>query len=903
MSVKRKGITKNTEYTVSYSGMRGVDLSTVDGRTKRYRFSYLENMYKDYGGDGAGIIESIPGFRKIASLGKRIHAIYSHKNEHGELYIVVHSGKELYRFPASKLDSLGELSPVLTIADRKSTGFTFGNNLYILDGNDIACVDAYGNASYINDYEFTEPYVPVTYLNGEEYEQRNLLTERFYEKYMITSSSDLTVESEGVLYKVLSSEDGTVSVSGLQFGYGGVIYIPAYTYHSGKRYKVVEIGSYAFKSSYDLTGIIIPSTVTRIGAGAFSECERLTRVILSTGVEEIDNEAFYGCQSLSNLRLGRGIRKLGTDLFSGCSSLSELNYEGSYSEFLSVESETELSSFTVNYNVDYRTTVAEIPIHSPAKAIASVTVDGESVSFSTKLKDSLYTSVIIVVDDSSLLDGKEVIISGISDESRFTENSAGTNFISENGGFVSGKAAILGCTVCECFDGRVFLSGNPSLPNTVFYSSRDNTGKNNPLYFGIMNYFNDGTGFFPVRAMLAAGDSLAVFKAGDDGSGSIYYHTPRETGIGILPKIYPVSYVHSGIGALGGAISFFDDPIFLSPLGVCALDKKTINLERSIAVRSGNVNLKLLTEDLENASVTSWCGYLVIGTGENIYLADSREVFLNDEGLREYEWYFLTGIGTYSGARGVYKYSENETGGFAAHPTLANKKVEGEVFSTLTEGGEEVFYTVVDGVSCSVYTDGERQGGVFSPSCAVLGTEGDLLFFGTESGDVCVFNNDKRGIPAPYLAQAEDFDPEEYREYYKNRIHPYYYNFDDHAPRYALKTVSDDGGIPNFTKNTVKHSLVVKVRCLGNGEVSCEIGTEKGGYKEIAKLPDSALNFSELDFENLSFANLEYATLSLREKERGWLEKNIAFHSQKYSSPFGIYSILYRFTVKGKIKH
>ena len=117
-----------------------------------------------------------------------------------------------------------------------------------------------------------------------------------------------------------------------------------------------------------------------------------------------------------------------------------------------------------------------------------------------------------------------------------------------------------------------------------------------------------------------------------------------------------------------------------------------------------------------------------------------------------------------------------------------------------------------------------------------------------------------------------------------------------------MKTVSDNGGIPNFTKNTVKHSLVVKVRCIGGSEVNCEVGTDRRGYTEVARLPDSVLNFAEFDFENLSFANLEYATLALKEREKGWLEKSVAFFSEKYSSPFGIYSIIYRFTVKGKIK-
>ena len=66
---------------VASSYMRGVDFSSGGENDHRYRFAYAENMYKDYESDGVGIVESIPGFRKISALGERIHAIYSQKDE------------------------------------------------------------------------------------------------------------------------------------------------------------------------------------------------------------------------------------------------------------------------------------------------------------------------------------------------------------------------------------------------------------------------------------------------------------------------------------------------------------------------------------------------------------------------------------------------------------------------------------------------------------------------------------------------------------------------------------------------------------------------------------------------------------------------------------------------------
>ena len=53
----------------------------------------------------------------------------------------------------------------------------------------------------------------------------------------------------------------------------------------------------------------------------------------------------------------------------------------------------------------------------------------------------------------------------------------------------------------------------------------------------------------------------------------------------------------------------------------------------------------------------------------------------------------------------------------------------------------------------------------------------------------------------------------------------------------------------------MKGSLTVKMRCLSGKSVSCEVGTEHSGYKEVADLPDAGLDFAEFDFSALSFIN------------------------------------------------
>lgn len=902
MAPKKSYIKPRSEYTVSYKSMHGVDFSSESYGSSQRRFSYLENMYRDYMGGGSEITESIPGFRKIASFPKKINAIYTYKNNENEEFAIIHSGNSLYRISLSELEGIYTGKPLIKIKDVKSHAFNFGSNIYVIDGENIVKIDSDGLAEKVGDDTGAAPYVPVTYLNGKEFEQRNLLTEKFREKYVIGAACDAAAASDGMKFTVTSSEEQTCSVSGISAEYAGPLYIPSRVNIGGADYKVTEISENAFSMNVNLTSVILSESIKKIGSLAFYGCTGITEVITRSSLEEIGNNAFLGCSALGRVFIGSGIRKIGAGAFGACPALKIIDYSLDAASFSHVEIQTPFENLTVNYGAKYVKTWVEIPVFSPAKSISNVTVGGHNAHYTEKYNNGLISSIIISSEDAGELDGKEAVIYGFQDPANFSKNTYGTNFLSENDVNLSGTEAILGCTVCECFDGRIFLSGNPKLPNTVFYSSRDESGRNNPLYFGILNYFNDGTGSFTVESMLAAGDSLAVFKSGDDGGGSIYYHTPLETGADILPKIYPVSFIHCGISAVGDSISFFDDPIFISALGVSALDKKRINLERSVAVRSHNVNARLLGEDLSKISLTEWCGYLVVMAKGNVYLADSRQTFTHKNGNVEYEWYYLTGIGTYRGEQKVFRYSSVANDGYLVHND-ADEIISGEVYMDVLEGGKIVYYTRENGLKYEAYTSGEATGGEFSPSSCVCGTGNGLLFFGTEAGDVCVFNNDKRGEAPPWIKESADYDSEEYERIFGRRIHPYYYAFASHAPRYALTTPKDNGGFPNLTKNTVKNSLAIKTKNFGCGGFTFEVYNDKNGYREIARLPSASIDFSEIDFSSVSFFNTDSLTLPLKEKEKGWTEKEINLYSNAFASPFGIYSITFRFSIKGKIKN
>ena len=897
----KSGTAEGGEYSIVYSDMRGVDFSGDGSSVDRSRFSYLENMYRDYEGEGDGAIESIPGFRRIARLGAKINGLFSYKDELSEDCLIIHSGTELYRLPLSEMDSTLTPASLATVCNARSRSFNLAGRLFILDGADIFAIAPSGECKKASVH--TELcHIPTTFINGKEYRQRNLLTRLFKERYTVGSAERNSAGTPELKYTVTDEERRLCAVAGIEDSYTGEVLIPAYTLIGDTPYLVHEICDRAFLGNTGISSVFIAGGVTKIGKFAFGDCTNLTSAVLSDSVTEIDNACFDTCERLSELHLGRGLRTLGSSVISMCGALNKITYSGNEADFAKIDNTEVLGDTAIIYDTEHREITLSLPIFSPAVKLSSITSGGKSFKFYLRRQGNLITEALIYLNNRAEAVGCEFIIEG--------ELSADSSDYGGFGGFLSssfGEGAdprelILGCTLCECFDGRVFLAGNPSQPNAVFYSERMESVAEGELYFGEYNYFCDGTGGFNTASLLCCGSALAVFKEGDDGGGSIYYHTPRDTGIDLIPRIYPTEYIHSGICAIGDAISFFDDPVFISEYGLSALDKRQINLERSIAHRSHNVNSRLLCENLKEARLTVWQGYLALCAGGHMYLADSRATFIHSTGSREYEWYYLTDIGSYLGGEGVYRHCSIPTEGYTVNADMADRRVDPShyIYSS-KEGNKTVRYYIEDGQKIEVYPTEERYGGDFSPACAIHAV-GHRLFFGTDDGTVCVFNNDKRGVAPKALQNDEDFNPEEYRLKFGRQIHPSYYSFDNRAVRYALRTALDNGGIPHMLKSSVKRSLAIKCRSFAAGRLICEVGTNRSGYRELCEFPASSLSFADFDFSAPSLTVGDSTTIAISERERGWVEKQISLYSDEYCAPIGIYSIAYRFRLSGGLK-
>lgn len=896
--IKRKAYGTVTEYSTVYNNMRGVDFSGDGSNISRNRFAYLENMYRDYEGDGAGVVESIPGFRKIHRFPGKVNGLFASNDTSGNEYVTAHISDRLYRIAVKDIDTLGEVGSICTVADSESHAISIGDSLYLFDGADIIKIkDQY--AEKISDGGGV--YVPTTYVNGTEYEQRNLLTRCFKERYIIGSTETYAYASPTLTFAVTDDEKKTCKVTGINDSQQTTVYIPSRTKIGDSYFSVTEIDDTAFMNNTAIKECYIASGIRRIGNIAFGYCTSLETVVLPDTVSVIGNSAFTQCRALRAMHLGRGLTTLGNAVFAFCSSLTEITYSGTSEEFMTIENTEILGNRTVTYETVIKSGAVGISIFSPCIQITAASADGKPLAFEAIYENFLVREVKISLDNKSMLDGREITVEGILSSTPSDYRGIHSGFLSSC--FIGGKEVskvITGCRISEIFDGKLFLSGNPDYPGYCFYSATDESGENNPLYFGDLNYFRDGIGGANNISMLACGDSLAVFKEADDG-GTIFYHSPHETGIDIIPKIYPVNYIHSGVAAVGESISFFDDPIFITPNGVSALDKRKINLERSVVTRSHNVNPKLLSENLKKAKLAVWRGYLAVAVGGNIYLADSRMTFTHETGNFEYEWYFLSGIGTYESDSRVYRYASLERNGFSLWDKTDTRAV-GTVFNGVFSG-ESVSYVINDGKYYEVYPTEEYEGGTFSPlkNLCVLG---ERLFFITENGTLCVFNNDKRGCLPPEVRNQYSVNEEiaEIEALVGRRIHPYYYSFDRHAPRYAIVTAKDNCGIPHLEKNTVKHSLTLKCRAVAGSSVFCEAGTDSEGYSELCRFPSSDMFFADFSFSSFTFLTDDIYTVPVAEKAKGWIEKQIIIYTNEYNAPFGLYSIAYRFKVKGKIK-
>ena len=188
------------------------------------------------------------------------------------------------------------------------------------------------------------------------------------------------------------------------------------------------------------------------------------------------------------------------------------------------------------------------------------------------------------------------------------------------------------CTLLEVFDNRVFFSGNPDYPSTVFYSSLED-----PSYISDTDYSQEGLDGTPVKALVAGNNALWVFKEPSQSNTTVFYHVPSiDSEVG---KVYPSSHSSIAKGCVATAINFNDDIVMFSDDGMEGITGD-ISTEQFLSHRSSLVDSRLVNEPgYSTMKLAEWEGYLLVFVGNHVYLADSRQRFSSNNNI-EYEWYY-----------------------------------------------------------------------------------------------------------------------------------------------------------------------------------------------------------------------------------------------------------------------
>ncbi|MCQ2386128.1 MAG: leucine-rich repeat domain-containing protein, partial [Clostridia bacterium] len=443
-----------------YSGMRGVDFSADAASVSVKRFADMQNMWRDWKGED-GAVEAFPGYRLLNVFPGAIYGIHRQKAG-GKQYILVHSGENLYRFAAGDRDRphlLAALAPVATgLPLSRSTSFSVGETTYLLTGSGILQIDPAGVCTDA----LTRAYVPVTYQNGEPYEQRNILTDKIRHVFDADGILDPKRVTEGLTFKGEDSVNRTCFVSGNgEVADAGRIVVPETAVIGGEKYTVTGVAPNGFQNFGKLISVWLPETVRMIGGYAFAGCNALSSVRLPDSLTHIFRRAFQDCLMLPELYLGKNVTYIDEDILSGCLSIRRVCYDGTAAEYAAIAGDgvpVPSATLTVEYDTpvpEDRACVLRMPLFDPVTGVSGVKVDGTGVTTSNQpllgtvlrydatVIDGLIPYVDLYAADRTALSGRQITIEADASSTGFSAPFHRTPFGKTT--LVSGADALKGC--------------------------------------------------------------------------------------------------------------------------------------------------------------------------------------------------------------------------------------------------------------------------------------------------------------------------------------------------------------------------------------------------------------------------------------------------------------------------
>ncbi len=880
-------------------------------------YAKTRNMYPSARGSES-CLESFPGYRKLAKLPGRINGIYP--ADFGSEYYLIHAGAALYSCQVyDNWRDLMNFTEICTMKDCKSFGYRWDDKIYIFDGGDVTVIgnDFAPKKLYLNP---DLAYIPTTYLNGEEAEQINILSDSFYERYDGLVCDDLTFESEGLIYNIKSEKDATCSVVGLDENFSDHLFIPCRKKINGKYYRVVEIADRAFMNHKGITRLIASKSVERIGISALQGCTSLFVAVLQNGIKEIAARAFDGCVNLEKVYIGVTCESIYFNAFDSCSSITNVYFSGADSEIIDCDGVGNMMNFPVTYNTKYTGFYLGIPVMTPVAEIAKVTIDGKTV-VNKFIRDR--NLIKIPHTDSGEYAGRTLVIEGNIDRtiSQNSERRVAFSDICSK----SSALALYGATGGKVACGRAMIFCPEDVPSVILASSYTMSGETHPLYFGELDYIQVGNSNQPIEDIAELSEKILVSKPKEK-SGSIFILSPSGKERVVFGSTFDVegrqenTLIKSGFGIYG------DEAVFLTEQGIkkLALSGKGFKISSISKGASGSVNSTYGTGAIFSRLgdlIAIFCnGKLLLGDEKNTKKIDGEE---------QYRWYPIFGVGSFIGEQTRYYFSDYADDGLYLHPDIG-MPAEGTVYSYMNDEGKMVYYVKISGFKYAVTPSEEVLGGELSSVTSLcypiysgdetfsLGT----LIFGGEGGDVFALNTDKVGIPPRSAYEKEDFDLEKYTTAWGDRIHPDFYTHAGHRVEYLVATPMDYGEISDMVKNDLRDGLTVKLSSVGKDEINVLAATDSeiadargyiesesaeilaninsGDFADNTSLPLGGMDFGDVDFAFIDMGKKEIENITVTKNRKKWLKKQIIVYTNKLKTPFAIYEVSYGFSAGGR---
>jgi hypothetical protein len=90
---------------------------------------------------------------------------------------------------------------------------------------------------------------------------------------------------------------------------------------------------------------------------------------------------------------------------------------------------------------------------------------------------------------------------------------------------------------------------------------------------------------------------------------------------------------------------------------------------------------------------------------------------------------------------------------------------------------------------------------------------------------------------------------------------------------------------------------------MRGSSVSVRIRTDREPWHEVmTSFAGTDFSFSDMEFDNFAFSLESDTTVTVKDKEKKWVEKQFYLYSDGLCRPFGIHSLTFNYEIQGRVK-